>query len=56
LGRRILEIVAPRVAEDHERQLLETDERRARQSARITMRRPGGGLSRAVVDLPDSSG
>jgi len=55
LGRRILEIVAPGVAADHERRLLEADERRARHSARIIVRRLGGGLSRAVVDLPDAT-
>lgn len=53
LGRRILEVVAPGVADEHERRLLEADERRARASSRITTRRLGGGLSRAVVDLPD---
>jgi len=55
LGRRILEVVAPGVADEHERRLLERDERRARASSRITMRRLGGGLSRAVVDLPDAT-
>ncbi|MEO5851310.1 MAG: DUF222 domain-containing protein [Nocardioides sp.] len=55
LGRRILEVVAPGVADEHERRLLEADEHRARAAAQITTRRLGGGLSRAVVDLPDST-
>ena len=54
LGRRILELVAPGVADDHERRLLERQERRARRRMRITVHDLGDGLSRAVVDLPTS--
>ena len=52
LGRRILDLVAPEVAEDHERRALAREEARARVRMRITTRALGGGLSRAVVDLP----
>ena len=52
LSRRILDLVAPEVAEDHERRALAREEARARVQMRITTRDLGGGLSRAVVDLP----
>ena len=50
LGRRILEVVAPEVADDHERRALERAEARARIRMRITTRALGNGLSRAIVD------
>ena len=53
LGRRILEIVAPGVADEHEQRLLVRDERRAWDQALITTYRLGNGLSRAVMVLPD---
>ena len=52
LGRRILDLVAPEVAEEQERRALEREERRARLRMRFTTRTLGGGLSRAIVDLP----
>lgn len=52
LGRRVLEVVAPEVAEDHERRALEREERRARDRMRLVTRDLGNGMSRAVVDLP----
>ena len=55
LGRRILEVVAPEVADDHERRALERAEARARIRMRITTRALGNGLSRAIVDLPTAS-
>jgi hypothetical protein len=55
LGRRILEVVAPDVADDHERRALERAEARARARMRITTRALGNGLSRATVDLPTAS-
>ena len=55
LGRRVLEVVAPEVAEDHERRALEREERRARDRMRITTRDLGDGMSRALVDLPTLS-
>lgn len=55
LGRRVLEVVAPGVAEDQERKALEAEERRARDRMRIVVRDLGNGLSRALVDLPTVS-
>ena len=52
LGRRILDLVAPEVAEEQERRALEAEERRARLRMQITTRTLGNGLSRAIVDLP----
>jgi hypothetical protein len=54
LGRRVLEVLAPEVAEAHEAQLLEREEQEAWDHASITHRRLGHGRSRAVVTLPDA--
>lgn len=55
IGRRVLEVVAPEVADDQERRALERDERRARRRMSIMTRDLGDGMSRAVVDLPTLS-
>lgn len=55
LGRRVLDVVAPEVAEDHERRALEREERRAHDRMRILTRDLGNGMSRALVDLPTVS-
>ena len=52
LGRRILDVVAPEVAEEHERKALERSERRARRRMRVTTRDIGDGLIRTIADLP----
>ena len=52
LGRRILDVVAPEVAEEHERRALENAERRARRRMRVTRRPIGNGLTRVTADLP----
>ena len=52
LGRRILDVVAPEVAEEHERRALARDEQRARRRMRVTTRQLGGGLTRITADLP----
>ena len=52
LGRRVLEVIAPEVAEDHERHALEAAERRARLKMKVTRRTLGNGLVRTVADLP----
>lgn len=54
LGRRILDVVAPEIAEAHEARLVEREEQAAWDQASLTHRRLGNGLSRAVVTLPDS--
>ncbi len=55
LGRRVLEVVAPEVADDQERRALEAEERRAHDRMRIVTRDLGNGMSRALVDLPTVS-
>ncbi len=52
LGRRILDVVAPEVAEEHERRLLEDEERRARERTRLTMSDDGHGLVHGRFALP----
>ena len=54
LGRRVLEVVAPDVAEAHEAKLLAKEEQEAWDKAAITHRRLGNGLSKAAVTLPDA--
>ena len=52
LGRRILDVVAPEVAEEHERRLLEAEERRARERTRFTMSEDGHGLVHGRFAIP----
>ncbi len=53
LGRRVLDVVAPEAAEEHERRLLEAEERRARRRCRVTSRRNGDGSTNVHAVLPD---
>ncbi len=55
LGRRVLEVLAPDVAEVHEAKLLAKEEQEAWDNSAITHRRLGNGRSRAVVTLPDAA-
>ena len=52
LGRHVLEVVAPEVAEEHERRLLEDEERRARERTRLTMSEDGHGLVHGRFTIP----
>jgi hypothetical protein len=52
LGRHLLDVVAPEVAEEHERRLLEQEEERARQRARLTMTEDGQGCVHGRFTLP----
>ncbi|QZY29745.1 HNH endonuclease signature motif containing protein [Nocardioides coralli] len=52
LGQRILDVVAPAVAEEHERRALERAERRARVRMRVRRQDLGEGLVRITADLP----
>ena len=52
LGGRILDVIAPEVAEEHERRALEAAEQRARRRMRVTRRELGDGLVRVISDLP----
>ena len=54
LGRKVLEVVAPDVAEDHERRALEDEERRARRLTRLTFRRRGDGTTEIHARVCDA--
>lgn len=54
LGRRVLEVVAPDAFDDHERKQLEDEERRARQTTRLTMRRSGDGTTDILIRVSDA--
>ena len=56
LGRRILDVVAPEVAESHEQRLLEAEERRAAARARLTMVDDGHGQCHGRFTLPTLHG
>jgi len=52
LGRRILEVLAPEVAEAHEQRQLDEEERRANASARLTLTDDGHGRSHGRFTIP----
>ena len=52
LGRHLLDVVAPEVADEHERRLLEHEEERARQKTRLTMSEDGQGCVHGRFTLP----
>ncbi len=54
LGRKVLEVVAPQVAEDHERRALEDEERRAGRLTRLTLRRRGDGTTEIHARVSDA--
>jgi hypothetical protein len=54
LGRKVLDVVAPEVAEDHERRRLEEEERRARETNRLSLRRRGDGTTDLQGRIPDA--
>ncbi|MFL5332449.1 MAG: DUF222 domain-containing protein, partial [Geminicoccaceae bacterium] len=53
LGRRVLEVVAPEVAEGQEERLLRAEERRARRETRLSFRPRGDGVTDVFARLPD---
>jgi hypothetical protein len=55
LGRRILDVVAPEVAEAAEARALEAEERRAAEHTRLTLTRCGDGTTRIQGRLPDAA-
>ena len=55
LGRRILDVVAPELGEDHERRALEAEERRARRTTSLVSHRRGDGTTLVRMTLPDAS-
>lgn len=53
LGRKVWEVVAPDAFEDHEGRTLEEEERRARQTTRLIMRRRGDGTTDLHIRVSD---
>ena len=53
LGRRVLEVVAPAVAERHEEQLLLAEEQRGGDETRLSFRPRGGGITDVIARLPE---
>lgn len=54
LGRKVLEVIAPEIAEEEEAKRLEAEEQHAWDHASLTCHRCGNGMSKATVVLPDS--
>ena len=54
LGRRVLEVVAPGVAEDHERRVLDREEALARRQTSLSFRRRGDGTTDVHARLSDA--
>ena len=55
LGRRILDVVAPEVAEEHERKRLQTEEDDAKKATFFTSRRRGDGTTDLKIRLSDAA-
>ncbi len=54
LGRRILDIVAPEIGEQHEAEQLAAEERRAEHTTSLVSKRLGDGTTRIAINVPDS--
>ncbi|MEO5653312.1 MAG: DUF222 domain-containing protein, partial [Marmoricola sp.] len=54
LGRRILDLVAPQIGEQHEAEQLATEERRARHGTGLVTTRLGNGVTRITISVPDA--
>ncbi|MFI5627525.1 DUF222 domain-containing protein, partial [Nocardioides sp. NPDC051685] len=55
LGRRILDVIAPEIAEAEEAKRLAAEEAHARKKTRLTMRRLGDGTTRISAVVPDAT-
>ncbi|MBC7276644.1 DUF222 domain-containing protein, partial [Nocardioides sp.] len=55
LGRRILDVIAPEIAEAEEAKRLAAEEAHARKKTRLTMRRVGDGTTRISAVIPDAA-
>ncbi len=55
LGRRVLEVIAPDVADTEEQRQLEAEERRARQTTRLTLRSRGDGTTDLTARISDAT-
>ena len=56
LGRRILDIVAPEIGEQHEAEQLAAEERRAERRTSLVSKRLGDGTTRITINLPGRGG
>jgi hypothetical protein len=56
LGRRILDILAPEIFEQHEAEQLAEEERRARRRTSLVSTRLGDGTTRITINVPDAIG
>ena len=56
LGRRILDIVAPEIGEQHEAEQLAAEERRAERRTSLVSKRLGDGTTRITINVPDCRG
>jgi hypothetical protein len=54
LGRRILDIVAPEIGEQHEAEQLAKEERRAERRTSLVSKRLGDGTTRITINVPDA--
>ncbi len=54
LGRRILEVLAPEIYEQHEAEQLAEEERRARRRTSLVSTRLGEGTTRITINVPDA--
>lgn len=54
LGRRILDIVAPEIGEQHEAEQLAKEERAAERKTSLTSKRLGDGSTRITINVPDA--
>lgn len=55
LGRKILEVIAPETADEHEARILENEERRAEEHTSLTLTALGNGTTRITGKLPDTT-
>ena len=55
LGRRVLDILAPEIVEQHEAEQLAEEERRAERRTSLVSTRLGDGTTRITINLPDAS-
>ncbi len=53
LGRRILEVVAPEIADQHEAEQLAAEEARAERKTSLVSKRLGDGTTRITINVPD---
>ena len=55
LGRRVLDIIAPEISEQHEAEQLAEEERRAERRTSLVSTRLGDGTTRITINLPDAA-